>query len=354
MKQVAHVMISSTVNDLPDHRKLLVAACVRLGVLPVVMESVTAQDSSGVQVSLDLVDKADLFVGVYGYRYGWIPPDANPNGKSITEMEFDRALERKSTGELADILIFLMGDSHPIRPGDVEGDEAQEKLKKFKERVSDGRMRETFDSASELEGKAILSIGNALRRMVNTQTYFVTNLLLRISLVESQTNASDAATLNFELSGICSRANGDKEVKMKTFGLQDPNRWQQECEGQEVFDRWTLGEVKIDNPGKDETRKEVRIKDDDLFVYAYAYNFPKRPPASQLFDNHRFSFDADSVRIEFILPHMWNAEVRRKGEVLRSQTIPEPSGRKIVFYGHGPWRKGDEFEWELSHDEPTD
>jgi hypothetical protein len=40
---------------------------------------------------LDDVDKSDLFVLILGHRYGFQPPQDNPEGLSITQLEFRRA-----------------------------------------------------------------------------------------------------------------------------------------------------------------------------------------------------------------------------------------------------------------------
>src|SRR6185369_5982398 len=108
-------MISSTAVDLPDHRQQVVDACLREGVFPIGMEQLPARDATGIQVSLEMVDKADIYIGIYAWRYGWVPDFNNPDRISITEMEFNRALERKQSGDLKEILIFVMHEDHPIR-----------------------------------------------------------------------------------------------------------------------------------------------------------------------------------------------------------------------------------------------
>lgn len=166
-------MISSTAVDLPDHRKQVVEACLRAGVFPIGMEQLPARDASGVQVSLEMVDKADIYIGIYAWRYGWVPnvPGVpNPDKFSITEMEFNRALERKLSGELKDILIFVMHDDHAIRARDKEDStEALEKLRKFKERASTGRVMLTFKSPEELRGQVLHSLSESLRRIVEAE-----------------------------------------------------------------------------------------------------------------------------------------------------------------------------------------
>ncbi|MBL9131500.1 MAG: DUF4062 domain-containing protein [Verrucomicrobiaceae bacterium] len=141
-------MISSTAIDLPQHRKAVKEACLDAGVFPIGMEELPTKDQTGVKVSLDMVDKADIYIGIYAWRYGWVPAGGD---KSITEMEFDHAVKRKSEGKLTDLLIFTADKKHPVTVDDIEADaEAQKKLKAFKDRACEGRVRKSFASVEEL------------------------------------------------------------------------------------------------------------------------------------------------------------------------------------------------------------
>jgi len=85
-----------------------------------------------------------------------------PDGKdiSITEMEFDRAVERKAAGKLREILIFSAHEDHSLTKKDIEtGDEPQRKLAVFKTKACDGRVRQEFRSVEELRR----IVGDALR-----------------------------------------------------------------------------------------------------------------------------------------------------------------------------------------------
>jgi tetratricopeptide (TPR) repeat protein len=141
-------MLSSTSHDLPRHRELAHKACLEAGVFPVGMEQLPARDETGVAVSLEMVDQADIYIGIYAFRYGWVPDGRDV---SITEIEFDRAVSRKAEGKLREILIFTAHEEHPVTKRDVEADKvAQEKLDKFKARSAAGRVRKEFKSAEDL------------------------------------------------------------------------------------------------------------------------------------------------------------------------------------------------------------
>lgn len=158
-------MISATAFDLPVHREKVQEACLGEEVFPLWMKHLPPTDAHGVQVSLEMVDKADIYIGIYAWRYGWVPDFDNPDKISITEMEFNRAVERKSEGKLKEILIFVVHDDHPpARASDIEiGDEAQRKLKAFKDRASAGRVRGEFVSADDLRAKVTQALSALLR-----------------------------------------------------------------------------------------------------------------------------------------------------------------------------------------------
>jgi tetratricopeptide (TPR) repeat protein len=144
-------MISSTVRDLPQHREKVMDACMRLGVFyPDMMEHLTATDANALEISLAIVERADVYIGIFGFRYGYVP-----EGKiiSVTEAEYNRALELNIPR-----LIFVMSNEHPVMPADVETGDGAEKLKKFKERLLKDRVVAFFDSADDLKAKVIQAL----------------------------------------------------------------------------------------------------------------------------------------------------------------------------------------------------
>lgn len=149
-------MISSTAVDLPEHRKEAMDACLREGFFPIAMEHLPARDADAIQVSLEMVDKADIYLGIYAWRYGHIPEGQDI---SITEMEFNRAVERKIP-----ILVFVIHKDHSLTIEMVEADKgAQDKLKNLKERAIKSRGRLAFQSAMELRSHIVQSLSALLK-----------------------------------------------------------------------------------------------------------------------------------------------------------------------------------------------
>src|SRR5262245_31979053 len=88
---VRRIMISSTALDLPEHRRHARDACERMSMLPLVMEQMPASPADALALSRDYVDKAEFYMGIFAFRYGFVPEGQK---KSITELEYDRAIKR--------------------------------------------------------------------------------------------------------------------------------------------------------------------------------------------------------------------------------------------------------------------
>jgi Domain of unknown function (DUF4062) len=82
------VYLSSTYLDLKNHRKLLATALRKAKYEVVLMEESPARDASVEFACQGDVVGCDAYVGLFAWRYGHIPEDNNPAGKSVTEMEY--------------------------------------------------------------------------------------------------------------------------------------------------------------------------------------------------------------------------------------------------------------------------
>lgn len=152
------VMISSTARDLPKHREEVMNACLSQGMFPVMMEHLPANDDDAISASLKMVDEADIYVGIYAQRYGYIPKGKKRNSKqvSITEMEYDCAVKRNIPR-----LIFVMDKAHPITIDDIDLENAA-KLQKFKDRVQAKNIVNFFKSPAELHGQVLNSLSKQI------------------------------------------------------------------------------------------------------------------------------------------------------------------------------------------------
>lgn len=160
-------MISSTALDLPEHREAVRKACLDAKVLPLGMEQLPARNATGITASLEMVDEAEVFIGIYAFRYGWVPIDYDV---SITEIEFDRAVARYAEEKLPEIMVFFAAEDHPITSKDVEADaSAQEKLRRFKTRVRKNRVCAEFKSTEDLRRLVLHALHELQKRKAISQ-----------------------------------------------------------------------------------------------------------------------------------------------------------------------------------------
>jgi tetratricopeptide (TPR) repeat protein len=161
------VMISSTALDLPDHREGVRDACLRQGMFPMMMEHLPAADADAIAESVRMVDEANIYLGVFAHRYGYVPKG---HDISITEMEYNRAVERGIPR-----LLFLMHDDHPVKASDVEKGESAVKLEKFKERLKTERVVNFFKSPADLRAGVIDGLSH-YRERKETEFHYVSDI----------------------------------------------------------------------------------------------------------------------------------------------------------------------------------
>jgi hypothetical protein len=142
------VMISSTARDLPEHREQVRLACERAGFAPHdMMEHLTALNADAIDVSLRMVSEADIYLGIFAYRYGYVP---DGHDISITEMECNRAVELNKPR-----LIFFIHEDHPVTGRDFETGAGATKLQTLKDRIGKARVAAFFRSPEDLRAHVI-------------------------------------------------------------------------------------------------------------------------------------------------------------------------------------------------------
>jgi hypothetical protein len=117
--------------------------------LPMMMEHLPTTSDDAIKASLKMVDEADLYLGIFAYRYGYIPEG---HKLSITEMEYNQAVKRKIP-----CLIFIMHDDHPIKGSEIEKGARAVKIEALKKRIGKAQVVNFFKSPEEL---AILVINS--------------------------------------------------------------------------------------------------------------------------------------------------------------------------------------------------
>lgn len=95
---IASIFISSVQKELEPERRAVKAfvegdPLLRRYFTAFLFEDLPAADRRADEVYLDEVDRCSVYVGLFGYEYGF----EDPEGVSPTEREFDRATNRGKT-----------------------------------------------------------------------------------------------------------------------------------------------------------------------------------------------------------------------------------------------------------------
>jgi len=157
---MARVYVSSTFSDLEDYRKEVSLALRRLGHEDVAMEYYVAEDIRPLDRCLRDVGSCDIYVGVFAWRYGYVPKEGNPEQRSITELEYRKALAAGKT-----CLIFVLSEKAPWPMTKIEI-AAFEQITKLRQELlgSERHMVSIFENSDELARK----VNEAVYKWENT------------------------------------------------------------------------------------------------------------------------------------------------------------------------------------------
>jgi uncharacterized protein DUF4062/NACHT domain-containing protein len=136
VKKSLNIFLSSTVKDLAPEREIATRAIETLKLEAIRMETFGSSSQTPLEICKQMVQDSDVFVGIYGGRYGYVPPSQT---QSVTEIEFQEA---RRSGK--DILVYIKAS-----------DEIEDIQAEFLGRVDDFEggyfRRPPFRTLSELE-----------------------------------------------------------------------------------------------------------------------------------------------------------------------------------------------------------
>jgi tetratricopeptide (TPR) repeat protein len=158
------IFISSTDIDLHAHHTALLEAIARLDQQAIDMRFFGAQaERTATTASLDYVDQADIVILLIAWRYGTLDPN---EGKSITHLEFERAVQRRLP-----LLVYLAdpatqdvhGPYGNLFPLEQRNAATETHLLALREEVvREGRVVDFFTTPGDLALKAATALGKYL------------------------------------------------------------------------------------------------------------------------------------------------------------------------------------------------
>jgi hypothetical protein len=140
------VFVSSTFADLQRHRQLVREVIGRLEYGSQAMEFFGALPETPKEECLRLVRSANVYVGIFAMRYGFVDPHS---GKSLTQLEYEEA----QVVRLPSLIYMIDEETHPVLPKHVETGSSAEKLRLFKSNLKENHVVNFFSSPEDLAAK---------------------------------------------------------------------------------------------------------------------------------------------------------------------------------------------------------
>jgi Domain of unknown function (DUF4062) len=198
------IFVSSSFEDLKEHRAAAIRVLRQLGHEVLAMEDLIAASTAPLAKVLEMVDRSEAYVGIFAWRYGYVP-GANPapapglnaastspapvpapaaalpavkgsiaGQTSITHYEYLRALERSLP-----VMAFLLDEHHPWPPQLIDGFDAfrpegprdSSKIRALRQQLQLERVVSWFTTPSDLEARVSAAVTMAgLTRQLDLQT----------------------------------------------------------------------------------------------------------------------------------------------------------------------------------------
>jgi len=154
---MARIYVSSTFKDLEAHRRAVYQQLTRMKHTVVAMEDYVARDDRPADACLSDVQGSDLYLGLFAWRYGYVPAASNPSALSVTELE-----ERTAHTHGIPRLIFLLDETTTWAPslldaftGDGDGGA---RIRALRKRLAEERLASFFTSPEDLANKVSAAV----------------------------------------------------------------------------------------------------------------------------------------------------------------------------------------------------
>jgi hypothetical protein len=153
------IYISSTFEDLKGERERVYRQLRKLRPPHdvIAMEDYVAGEQRPLDQCLEDVASCDAYIGLIAWRYGFVPRKQNPDGRSITELEYRQAVR---CGKHC--LIFLVDDDAPWKRSlmdEVTGDgDNGERINRFRAELMDEHTVQLFRNADQLSSDVVAAV----------------------------------------------------------------------------------------------------------------------------------------------------------------------------------------------------
>jgi hypothetical protein len=183
------IFVSSSFEDLREHRAAAIRVLRQLGHEVLAMEDMIAGSAAPLAKVLEMVDRSEAYVGVFAWRYGYVPPRAAlppapasvaavagavEGETSITHYEYLRAVQRKLP-----VMAFLLDEHCPWPPQLIDGFDTTrarapvnaDKIRALRQLLQQERVVSWFTTPTDLEARVSAAVTMAgLTRQLDLQS----------------------------------------------------------------------------------------------------------------------------------------------------------------------------------------
>ncbi len=148
------IYLSSTYEDLKEYRHAVVEALRTGGHKVITMKEKAAKDQRLVKMCLRKVANTDVYIGLFAFRYGYVPPtnQDNAQGLSITELEFREAQRLRKP-----CLTFVASEEPPWPPKFIDALQS-ERIYTLRQFLLTEKFAPTFSSPQELAALVLAAV----------------------------------------------------------------------------------------------------------------------------------------------------------------------------------------------------
>lgn len=158
------IYLSSTQSDLADHRRAVAHVLRQTGHQVVHMEEYAAEEQWPIERCVADAAAADVYVGLFAWRHGFVPPAANapaglpdgfvPGASSITEAEYLAAADRPR-------LVFLLDESVPWPPRQMDAHMATDRgeaIRHLRAMLAERHLVSFFTTPDQLASQVLTAV----------------------------------------------------------------------------------------------------------------------------------------------------------------------------------------------------
>jgi Domain of unknown function (DUF4062) len=215
------VYLSSTLEDLREHRDTVATSLRSMGHDVLGMEQYTAEDIRPLDRCLRDVRSSDVYVVIAAWRYGFVPTDAvnRKARRSITELEYEEAVR----SQLA-ILAFLLDPQAPWPPStmDAFGERGAKDIAAFRRRLGEEKLAGIFTTPDNLARQVTASIATkGLSRKMTQLALDQTSVATQMqSFAKGESSALDSG-----IDTIIDMISGARDAPALPLELRPPGWW---------------------------------------------------------------------------------------------------------------------------------